>query len=207
MIEAELQRGRVDARFPLAPARIVADTRKALGPSDIALVDTGALRMWMARLYPTYEPNTCVISNGLSTMGSTVPGAIAARLARPGSRVVAATGDGAFMMNSQEIETALREAIPFVALVWVDDEYGLITWKMQLELGRSADTRFHNPDFVAYAESFGARGYRIGAADELLPALREALGQNTVSVIACPVDYSVNLQLTEAHGELDEPLS
>jgi acetolactate synthase I/II/III large subunit len=207
MIEAELQRGRVDDRFPLAPARIVADTRKALGPSDIVLVDTGALKMWMARLYPTYEPNTCLISNGLSTMGWTVPGAIAAGLARPDSRVLAATGDGAFMMNSQEIETALREAIPFVVLVWVDDEYGLITWKMRLELGRSADTRFRNPDFVAYAESFGARGYRIGAADELLPALREALAQDTVSVIACPVDYSVNLQLTDALGELDESLS
>jgi acetolactate synthase-1/2/3 large subunit len=203
LLDAELDRGRQDNRFPLAPGRIVADTRAALGRGDITLVDTGALKMWMARLYPTYEPNTCLISNGLSTMAWTVPGAIAAKLARPGARVLAATGDGAFMMNSQEIETALRERIPFVILIWVDDGYGLITWKMELELGHSADTRFRNPDFVAYAESFGARGYRIGAADELLPTLREALAHDTVSVIACPVDYSANVALTDTLGEID----
>jgi acetolactate synthase I/II/III large subunit len=207
MLEAELERGRSDDRFPVAPARIVSDTRTALGRGDIALVDTGALKMWMARLYPTFEPNTCLISNGLSTMAWTVPGAIAAKIARPGARVLAATGDGAFMMNSQEIETALREQVPIVILIWVDDEYGLITWKMDLELGHDIDTKFGNPDFVAYAESFGARGYRIGAAGELLPTLREALAADTVSVIACPVDYSTNLELTDALGELDESLS
>jgi acetolactate synthase-1/2/3 large subunit len=206
-IDAELERGRGDDRFPLAPARIVADTRAALRRDDIVLVDTGALKMWMARLYPTYAPNTCLISNGLSTMAWTVPGAIAAKLARPESRVIVATGDGAFLMNSQEIETALRERVPFVILVWVDDEYGLITWKMDLELGESMDTGFGNPDFVAYAESFGARGVQITAADELLPALQEALELDTVTVIACPVDYSANLQLTDALGELDESLS
>jgi acetolactate synthase-1/2/3 large subunit len=163
--------------------------------------------MWMARLYRTYEPNTCLISNGLSTMAWTVPGAIAAKLARPEANVLVASGDGAFMMNSQEIETALRERIPIVVLIWVDDEYGLIKWKMELELGESFDTAFGNPDFVAYAESFGARGYRIESAGELLPALRRALAQDTVSVIACPVDYSANLQLTEALGELDESLA
>jgi acetolactate synthase-1/2/3 large subunit len=207
MLEAELERGRTDDRFPLAPARIVSDTREALGRGDIALVDTGALKMWMARLYPTYEPNTCMISNGLSTMAWTVPGAIAAKLARPEVSVLAATGDGAFMMNSQEIETALRERVPIVILIWVDDEYGLITWKMDLELGHNIDTRFGNPDFVTYAESFGARGYQVKAPGELLPALTDALAQDTVSVIACPVDYSANLALTDALGELDESLS
>jgi acetolactate synthase I/II/III large subunit len=207
MLTTELDRGARDARFPLAPARIVADTRAALGREDIVLVDTGALKMWMARLYPTYNPNTCLISNGLSTMAWTVPGAIAAKLACPDRRVLVATGDGAFMMSSQEIETALRQRIPLVVLVWVDDDYGLIRWKMELELGESHDTAFNNPDFVAYAESFGARGYQITAAAELLPALREALAQDTVSVIACPVDYSANLELTNALGELDESLS
>ena len=207
MLEAELERGRADDRFPLSPARIVADTRAALRRDDITLVDTGALKMWMARLYPTFEPNTCLISNGLSTMAWTVPGALGAKLARPESRVLVATGDGAFLMNSQEIETALRERIPFVILVWVDNEYGLITWKMDLELGENLDTTFGNPDFVAYAESFGARGYRIEAAGELLPALEAALADDTVSVIACPVDYAANLELTDALGELDEPLS
>ncbi|HWC86887.1 MAG TPA: acetolactate synthase large subunit [Solirubrobacteraceae bacterium] len=207
MIEGELERGQADDRFPLAPARIVADTRAALGREDIVLVDTGALKMWMARLYPTYEPNTCLISNGLSTMAWTVPGAIGAKIACPHSCVLVATGDGAFMMNSQEIETALREGIPLVVLIWVDDEYGLIKWKMELELGHDFDTAFGNPDFVAYAESFGARGYRIESPEELLPTLRRALAEETVSVIACPVDYSANLQLTSALGELDESLS
>ncbi len=207
MLARELDRGAADDRFPLAPARIVADTREAMGRDDIVLVDTGALKMWMARLYPTYEPNTCLISNGLSTMAWTVPGAIGAKLARPDVRVLVATGDGAFLMNSQEIETALRERIPMVILIWVDDEYGLITWKMDMELGESLDTGFGNPDFVAYAESFGARGYRIDQADQLLPTLRKALDDDTVSVIACPVDYSANLQLTDALGELDESLS
>ncbi|MEA2198238.1 MAG: acetolactate synthase large subunit [Solirubrobacteraceae bacterium] len=207
MIESELERGLQDDRFPLAPARIVADTRAALGREDIVLVDTGALKMWMARLYPTYEPNTCLISNGLSTMAWTLPGAIGAKIACPDACVLVATGDGAFMMNSQEIETALREGIPIVVLIWVDDEYGLIKWKMELELGHDVDTAFGNPDFVAYAESFGARGYRIEAPDDLLPTLRHALADDTVSVIACPVDYSANLQLTSALGELDESLS
>ena len=207
MIDGELERGRTDSRFPLAPARIVADTRSALRRDDIVLVDTGALKMWMARLYPTYEPNTCLISNGLSTMAWTLPGAIAAKIARPDARVLVATGDGAFMMNSQEIETALRERVPITVLIWVDDEYGLIKWKMELELGHSIETAFGNPDFVAYAESFGADGYRIEAPEELLPTLRQALTEDTVSVISCPVDYSANLELIAALGELDESLS
>src|SRR5690349_11909710 len=207
LLSDELDRGRADNRFPMAPARIVADTREALQRNDIVLVDTGALKMWMARLYPTYEPNTCLISNGLSTMAWTVPGAIGAKIARPDCRVLVATGDGAFLMNSQEIETALRLGLAFVILIWVDDAYGLISWKMDLEIGRNVDTKFGNPDFVGYAESFGATGYRITAASELLPALRAALAADTVSVIACPVDYAANLELIESLGDLDESLS
>jgi len=207
LLSDELDRGRADDSFPLAPARIVADTRAALQRNDIVLVDTGALKMWMARLYPTYEPNTCLISNGLSTMGWTLPGAIAAKIARPSAKVLVATGDGAFLMNSQEIETALRIKTPIVILIWVDDAYGLISWKMDLEIGHNVDTNFKNPDFVAYAESFGAKGYRISAADKLLPTLRQALEDDTVSVIACPVDYSANSALIASLGELDESLS
>ncbi|HKN96488.1 MAG TPA: acetolactate synthase large subunit [Pseudonocardiaceae bacterium] len=207
LLARELELGRQDDRFPLAPARIVADTRTALDRDDIVLVDTGALKMWMARLYPTYGPNTCLISNGLSTMAWTVPGAIGAKLAKPDRKVLVATGDGAFLMNSQEIETALRLRLPVVILIWVDDAYGLISWKMELEIGHDVDTRFGNPDFVKYAESFGATGYRITSADELLPTLRTALAADTVSVIACPVDYSANLQLIESLGELDESVS
>jgi acetolactate synthase-1/2/3 large subunit len=207
LLAAELARGQRDDRFPLAPARIVADTRAAMRREDIVLVDTGALKMWMARLYPTYAPNTCLISNGLSTMAWTVPGAIGAKIARPDRRVLVATGDGAFLMNSQEIETALRLGLAFVILIWVDNAYGLISWKMDLEIGRNVDTKFGNPDFVAYAESFGATGYRITSAAGLLPALQAALAADTVSVIACPVDYAANLELIESLGDLDESLS
>ncbi|NBE92744.1 acetolactate synthase large subunit [Nonomuraea sp. KC401] len=205
MLAEELAQGRSESAFPLSPRRIVADIREAMGRDDIVLADTGAVKMWMARMYPTYEPNTMLVSNGLSSMGFAVPGALAAKLARPERRVLAATGDGAFLMNSQELETAVRERIPFVVLVWVDDAYGLIEWKMDLELGRDSHVAFGNPDFVAYAESFGARGYRVTSAAELLPTLRKALADDVVSVIAAPVDYAANLQLTDKLGELTGP--
>lgn len=205
MLAAELERGAADDRFPLSPQRVVGDTRAALGRDDIVLADTGAVKMWMARLYPTYTANTCLLSNGLSTMGFALPGAIAAGLARPDVRTLAAVGDGAFLMHSQEIETAIRERVPLTVLVWVDDAYGLIEWKMDLELGRHSSVRFANPDLVAYAESFGARGYHVDKAADLLPALREALAGDGVSVIACPVDYSENLRLTDHLGELTGP--
>jgi acetolactate synthase-1/2/3 large subunit len=201
----ELERGRADDSFPLKPQRVVSDTRAAMGRSDIVLADTGAVKMWMARLYPTYEPNTCLVSNGLSTMAFALPGAIGAKLAAPESRVLAAVGDGAFLMNSQEIETAVRERIPLTVLIWQDDAYGLIKWKMDLELGHDVSVGFSNPDFVAYAESFGARGYRVNSASDLLPQLTEALADDTVSVIACPVDYSENLRLSDSLGELTGP--
>ena len=205
LLEAELAAGAQDDSFPLKPQRIVADTRAALGRQDIVLADTGAVKMWMARLYPTYEPNTCLVSNGLSAMSFALPGAIGARVALPDRRVLAAVGDGAFLMNSQELETAVRERVPMTVLVWQDDAYGLIKWKMQLELGRDAAVEFSNPDLVAYAESFGARGYRIERAGDLLPTLQRALADDAVSVIACPVDYDENLRLTDALGELTGP--
>ncbi|MBV9721187.1 MAG: acetolactate synthase large subunit, partial [Mycobacterium sp.] len=206
LLDEEFARGQQDSRYPLAPARVVADTRAALGRSDIVLVDTGATKMWMARLYPTYEHNTCLISNGLSTMSFALPGALGVKLARPESKVLAVVGDGAFLMNAQEIETAVREQIPLVVLIWEDGGYGLIEWKMDLELGEHHYVRFNNPDIVAYADSFGAKGYRITSADELLSALKAALDDDGVSLICCPVDYSENLRLTDRLGELDETL-
>jgi acetolactate synthase-1/2/3 large subunit len=205
LLAEELARGAADDSFPLKPQRVVADIRAALGRADIVLADTGAVKMWMARLYPTYEPNTCLVSNGLSTMGFALPGALAAKLALPERKVLAAVGDGAFLMNSQEIETAGRERIPLAVLIWQDDAYGLIKWKMNLEIGRDVATDFSNPDFVAYAESFGARGYQVRAADDLLPMLHEALAGEGVSVVACPVDYAENLRLTESLGDLTGP--
>ncbi|OBK32340.1 acetolactate synthase [Mycobacterium sp. 1245111.1] len=206
LLDEEFERGQQDSRYPLAPARVVADTRAALGRSDVVLVDTGATKMWMARLYPTYERNTCLISNGLSTMSFALPGAMGVKLAQPDSKVLAVAGDGAFLMNSQEIETAVREKIPLVVLIWVDGGYGLIEWKMDLELGEHHYVKFGNPDIVKYAESFGANGYRINKADELLPTLQAALADDGVSLICCPVDYSENMRLIDRLGELDETL-
>jgi acetolactate synthase-1/2/3 large subunit len=206
LLRDELAQGARADSYPLKPQRLVADIRAAMGPSDIALVDTGAIKMWMARLYPTYQPNTCLISNGLATMAFALPGALAAKLARPQYKVLAAVGDGAFLMSSQELETAVRERIPLVVLIWVDHAYGLIKWKMDLELGHHAAVDFSNPDFVKYAASFGAKGYRIEAAADLLPTLKKALADDTVSVIACPVDYSENMKLTAKLGQLMQPI-
>ncbi|HEX4559016.1 MAG TPA: acetolactate synthase large subunit [Mycobacterium sp.] len=206
LLAEEFARGQQDSRYPVAPQRVVADTRAALDRSDVVLVDTGATKMWMARLYPTFERNTCLVSNGLSTMSFALPGALGVKLARPQSKVLAVVGDGAFMMSSQEIETAVRERIPLVVLIWEDGGYGLIEWKMDLELGDHYYVRFSNPDIVTYAESFGAKGYQINSADELLPTLKAALDDDGVSLINCPVDYSENLRLTDRLGELDETL-
>ncbi len=206
LLHEELELGRNDSSFPVKPQRLVADIRAAMGREDIVLADTGAIKMWMARLYPTYRPNTCLISNGLSTMGFALPGGLAVKLANPHRKVLAVMGDGSFLMNSQEIETALREKIPFVILVWVDDSYGLIKWKMELEIQRFSHVDFGNPDFVKYAESFGAKGYLIQAAGELLPTLKKALAEDRLAVIACPVDYSENTKLTDKLGHLTQPI-
>ena len=206
LLRGELEGGARDGSFPVKPQRIVSDTRLALAESDIVLVDTGAVKMWMARLYPTYRPNTCLISNGLSTMALALPGAIAVKLACPERRVLAVAGDGGFLMLGSELATAVRERVPIAVLIWEDQSYGLIKWKMDLELGRHSSVDFHNPDFVKYAESFGANGYRVNHTDELLPILRSALEDNAVSVIVCPVDYSQNIELTDKLGLLTEAL-
>ncbi|MGO9568774.1 MAG: acetolactate synthase large subunit [Desulfomonilaceae bacterium] len=206
LIREELERGRKDDSYPVKPQRIVADIRAVMGEKDIVLVDTGAGKLWMARLYPTYRPNTCLISNGLSTMAFAFPGGIAAKLAFPERKVLAVAGDAGFLMNSQELETAVREKIPVAVLVWVDGSYGLIKWKMDIELGHHSHVDFGNPDFVKLAESYGAKGYAIKRTEDLLPTLRCALVDDTVSVIACPVDYAENRVLTDKLVELTRSL-
>jgi acetolactate synthase-1/2/3 large subunit len=195
-----------DTEFPIKPQRIVWDLREALGPEDIAISDVGAHKMWMSRMYKAERPNTCIISNGFAAMGIAVPGAIAAKLAHPDRKVVAVTGDAGFMMNSQEIETALRMKTSFVVLIWNDSEYGLITWHQMRHFGRPSHIKFENPDFVKYAESFGAKGYRVQRTEELLPTLLEAMEQDTVVVIDCPVDYRENMKLTAKLKEMRSPL-
>jgi acetolactate synthase-1/2/3 large subunit len=206
LVREELASGAGDEAFPVRPQRIVHDVREALGREDVVLCDTGVAKIWMARLFPTYAPNTCLISNGLATMAFSLPGALAAKLVQPERKVLAVMGDGAFLMSAAEIETAVREKVHFVILVWVDGGYGLIGWKQDINFGRRAAVSFGNPDFVRFAESFGAKGYAIGAASELLPTLRKALDDEAVSLIAVPVDYSENARLVERLGALDEPI-
>jgi acetolactate synthase-1/2/3 large subunit len=207
LLRGELEEAARDNSFPVKPQRIVSDTRLALGESDIVLVDTGAVKMWMARLYPTYKPNTCLISNGLSTMAFALPGAIAVKLACPERKVLSAVGDGGFLMLGSELATAVREHVPIVVLIWEDQSYGLIKWKMDLELGHHSSVDFHTPDFVKYAQSFGAKGYRINRTEELLPTLRSTLeDDDAVSVITCPVDYSQNMELIDKLGLITEAL-
>jgi len=203
LLRLEWEEGAADEGFPMAPARIVHDIREAMGREDIVLCDTGAAKMWMARLYPTYEPNTCLLSNGLATMAFALPGAIAAKFVYPERRVLAVMGDGAFLMSVAELETAVREGASLTVLVWVDGGYGLIGWKQDIHFGRRSAVSFDNPDFVELAASFGATGYVIDRADTLLPTLAKALGDDGVSVIACPVDYAENALLVERLGELE----
>jgi acetolactate synthase-1/2/3 large subunit len=195
-----------DTGFPIKPQKIVWDLREVLAPDDIAISDVGAHKMWMARMYRAERPNTCIISNGFASMGIAVPGAVAAKLAYPNRKVVAVTGDAGFLMNSQEIETALRMKTPFVILIWNDQEYGLITWHQLRHFGRPSHIAFKNPDFVKYAESFGAKGYRVERTEDLIPTLKRALADDTVAIIDCPVDYSENMKLTERLKNLASPL-
>jgi acetolactate synthase-1/2/3 large subunit len=191
-----------DDGYPIRPQKAIADLRAALEPDDIVVSDVGAHKIWVARLYQTYEPNTVIISNGFASMGISVPGAIAAKLVRPRQKVVALCGDGGFLMNSQELETATRIGANITVVVWRDDGYGLIDWKQRNEFGRPFAVEFGNPDFVAYARSFGMAGYRPETAADLLPTLRRALDHDGPSLVEVPIDYRENLRLTERLGAL-----
>lgn len=199
---SEMNQHRDDIEFPVKPQKIIWDLRTAMDLEDIVICDVGAHKMWMSRMFRCEYPNTCIISNGFASMGIAVPGAIAAKLAYPERKVVAVTGDAGFLMNSQEIETAMRLHIPVVILIWNDASYGLIEWKQKNEFGRTSHVEFTNPDFVQYAQSFGAVGVRVEKTEQLMPILREALERDTVTVIDCPVDYQENLKLTETLGQL-----
>jgi acetolactate synthase-1/2/3 large subunit len=191
-----------DESWPIKPQKAIADLRRALGPEDIVVSDVGAHKIWVARLYQAYEPNTVIISNGFAAMGISLPGAIAAKLVHPDRRVVALCGDGGFLMNSQELETARRIGADVTVVVWRDDGYGLIDWKQRTEFGRPFGVDFGNPDFVAYAESFGIAGFRPSSAADLYPTLMRALEHDGPSLVEVPIDYRENLRLTERLGAL-----
>ena len=198
----ELAAGGASDAMPITPQRAIADLRAALGPEDIVVSDVGAHKVWVARLYQAYEPNTVIISNGFAAMGISLPGAVAAKLVHPERKVVALCGDGGFLMNSQELETAKRIGANVTVVVWRDDGYGLIDWKQRNEFGRPFGVEFGNPDFVDYARSFGIAGFRPSSAADLLPTLRRALDVDGPALVEVPIDYRENLRLTERLGAL-----
>lgn len=195
-----------DLSYPVKPQKALIDCRRVMDKDDIVISDVGANKVWVARHYNCYKPNTCIISNGFATMGLAVPGAIAAKLVHPDRKVLAITGDAGFMMNCQEFETAHRLGTNFVTLIFNDRSYGLIKWKQDMQYGHHEYVDFTNPDFVKFAESMGAIGYRIEKAEDLLPTLIKSFKQDKPVIIDCPIDYSENMKLTHHLEELMKEL-
>ncbi|CAD6523571.1 Thiamine pyrophosphate-requiring enzyme [metagenome] len=188
-----IERHKNNLSYPIQPEKLVTDVRTSLDSEDIVISDVGAHKMWIAKTYNTYEPNTCLIPNGFCSMGFSVPGAIASQIVYPERKVVAMCGDGSFLMNVQEIETAVRLKLPIIIIVWVDGGYGLISLKEMDEYGKDAFTKFNNPDFVKLAQSFGAIGYHVQSTEEFPKILEEAKkSRDKPVIIAIDVDYSRN---------------
>jgi acetolactate synthase-1/2/3 large subunit len=176
------------------------DIRAALGDEDILVSDVGLHKLWIGRMFPAHEPGTVLIANGLAGMGFALPSAIGAKLVYPHRNVLAVHGDGGFLMNSQELETAMRLKTAVVNVVWENGEYGSIRWKQDKKFGRHFGVDFGNPDFVKLAEAFGLPAWRCSSADELGPLLRRALELDLPSLIVVPIDYSVDVAIVEELG-------
>ncbi|HUZ84355.1 MAG TPA: acetolactate synthase large subunit [Gaiellales bacterium] len=204
LFRAALEAGSDDG-FPIKPQRVLRDLRELMNPRDVLISDVGAHKLWISRLWPTHVPNTVLISNGAAAMGFAVPAAIAARMVLPRDRrVVTVSGDGGFLMNVQELETARRLGLTITNIVWTDSAYGVIEMHQQRKFGHLAGTRFTNPDLVALAESFGLAGLRVGSADELVPTLRRALDLDVSSVVDIPIDYRENATFSRTLEALAE---
>jgi acetolactate synthase I/II/III large subunit len=184
-----------ESRFPLTPQRIVHDVRQVMPEDGIVCLDNGMYKIWFARNYRTRVANTLLLDNALATMGAGLPSAMMASMLYPERRVLAVCGDGGFMMNSQELETALRLGLNLVVLVVQDNAYGMIRWKQAVDKLPDWGLGFENPDFVRYAMSYGAKGSRVETADGLAPALEAAFQTGGVHVVAVPVDYSENTRV------------
>ncbi|MEM1333263.1 MAG: acetolactate synthase large subunit [Actinomycetota bacterium] len=193
--DANMAEGADDARFPIYPQRAVRDIRDAMPDDGILCLDNGVYKIWFARNYTGHQANTVILDNALATMGAGLPSAMAARLIHPDRKVLAVCGDGGFMMNSQELETAVRLGLDITCLILNDNSYGMIRWK-QANMG-FADwgLQYGNPDFAAYAESYGAHGHRVTSADHLREVLDSCLSTPGVHLVDCPVDYSENDQI------------
>ena len=198
-----LNKNNHDNAFPMKPQRILSDVRKIMDDDDILLSDVGAHKMWVAREYNCPKPNTCLISNGFCTMGFALPGSIGAKMVFPDRKVISINGDAGFLMNVQDLETAVRNKINVVAVVWLDGEYGLIKWKQQVQFkGNHSDLKFENPDFSILAKSMNMWGTQIKSAEDFIPALEEAFKQKGPAIIGVPVDYSENMRLSKHLGKV-----
>ena len=196
-----------DDSFPMKPQRVLSDVRKVMDANDIVLSDVGAHKMWVAREYNCTEPNTCLISNGFCTMGFALPGSMGAKMVFPDRKILSINGDAGFFMNVQDLETAVREKLNVVAVVWLDGEYGLIKWKQQIQFdGDHSDLKFDNPNFGTLAKSLNMWGTQINSAKDFLPALEEAFKQKGPAIIGVPVDYDENMRLTKHLGEVSHTL-
>jgi acetolactate synthase-1/2/3 large subunit len=193
-----LERYKNDFSYPIKPEKLVLDVRDALDENDIVISDVGVHKLWIAKIYNTYTPNTCIVPNGFCSMGFALPAAIAAQLVDPSHKIVAMCGDGGFLMNVQEIETAVRLRLPIIVIVWCDYDYGMISLKQIYEFGRSAFTKFNNPNFVKLAESFGAIGYNVRSTEEFSKVLEKAkVSKSSPVIISVDVDYSRNRLLLD----------
>jgi acetolactate synthase-1/2/3 large subunit len=190
-----------DPSYPMQPPRVLLEIRRALGHSDFLVSDVGLHKLWIGRMFPAYEPNTVLIANGLAGMGFAIPAAIATKMVHPDRHVVAVSGDGGFLMNVQELETAARIGAPFVNVVWQDRRFGSIAWKQQRRFGAQFGVDFTNPDFVRLAESFGLPAWSVGEPGELGDMLRHALGLETPSLIVVDIDYSRDVAIADELGE------
>jgi len=191
-VDSRLTKYFEDDRFPLLPQRLVSILRDQLAQDDIVTLDNGVYKIWFARNYKCYQPNTLLLDNALATMGAGLPSAMATKMLYPDRKVVSVNGDGGFMMNSQELETAVRLNLDLVIIILNDSAYGMIKWKQEGMGFENFGLDYNNPDFVKYAESFGATGHRPESASELQSILGEALSTSGVHVIDLPVDYSLN---------------
>ena len=189
-----------DDGFPVQPPRALFEIREALGREDILISDVGLHKLWIGRMFPAYEPNTVLIANGLAGMGFAVPAAVAAKLVHPDRKVVTVNGDGGFLMNAQELETAVRLRTPFVNVVWENNQYGSIVWKQDNKFGRHFGVDFANPDFVKLAESFGMPAWRCDSADDFGQRLRHALTLDLPSLLVLPIDYSIDVAISDELG-------
>jgi acetolactate synthase-1/2/3 large subunit len=200
LVMGALGDARDDDHFPMRPPRVLADIREALGPSDLLVSDVGLHKLWIGRIFPAHEPGTVLIANGLAGMGFALPTAIAAKLVDPHRHVVTVSGDGGFLMNCQELETAVRLKTPVVNVVWENSQFGSIVWKQDKKFGRHFGVDFGNPDFVKLAEAFGMPAWRCGSADEFGRRLQDALALDVPTLIVVPIDYSVDVAISRELG-------